>query len=300
MTPTVLWPSLSGITFLAAGVIAYRRDVRSASPSEGFGLVPLGPALVAAGLAAFAGEHFTIAAAIAALVPKWMPGRLFIAYVVGVAHLAAALSFVARRYVKWSSISLAVMFALFTLLMDVPSAMARPAPLAWMLAARQATFAMGALALFATVTLSESPQRTRTISMIARIWAGIVLVAYGVQHLLHPQLAPGVPSPVPTSAWVPFPQVIAYATGCLLVAFGVMMLVNRYGSTAAALSGVLMALLTVALYVPDFFLAANAQEQLKAINFTFDTLLFAGTMLVISKAISHTTSSPVAGRDGAD
>jgi uncharacterized membrane protein len=287
MTPGVFWPALLGVSFLAAGLVTYRRDFRGAAPRDAFALVPLGPVFVAAALAAFAGEHFTAATLLAALVPKWLPAHLFIAYFVGVAHLAAALSYVARRYIRWSTIGLAVMFGLFVLLMDLPAAIARPAILLnWILAARQATFAIGALALFATETRSGSPRASRTIATIARIWTASVLVFYGIHHLIHPEYTPGVPSPVVTAAWVPFPQLIACATGFLLIAFGIVMFVKRYASAAAALCGLLMVLLTLALYVPQFFLAANAQQQVVAINFVFDTLLFAGTVLVISKAIS--------------
>src|SRR6476646_7542876 len=111
--PAVFWPTLLGLLFLAAGTITYRRDLHAAGSREAFGLVVLGPTFVAAALAAFAGEHFTVASSLAQLVPKWMPARLFIAYFVGVAHLAAASSFVARKYVRWSSLCLAVMFGLF-------------------------------------------------------------------------------------------------------------------------------------------------------------------------------------------
>ena len=188
------------------------------------------------------------------------------------------------------------MFGLFVLLMDLPAAIARPTnPLNWSLAARQATFAIGALALFATETRSRSPQTSATIAMIARIWTASVLVFYGILHVVHPERTPGVPSPVLTAAWVPFPLLVAYATGALLIVFGVMMLVRRYASTGAALAGALMLLLTLALYVPPFFLAENAQQRVTAINFIFDTLLFAGTMLVISKAISDTESLTIPG-----
>jgi uncharacterized membrane protein len=248
----------------------------------------VGPALIAAALAAFAGEHFTASTSIAALVPEWLPARVFIAWFVGFAHLAAALSFVARRVMRWSTIALAVMFGLFVLLMDLPGAISRPADaFAWMLAARQATFAIGALALFATAAQSRSPQASRTIAIIARIWTGIVLVAYGIQHVLHPVYAPGVPSPVRTAAWVPFPSLLAYGTGLLLIAFGIMMLARKSASTAVALCGLLMTMLTVVLYGPQFFLAESVQEQITAVNFIFDTLLFAGTLLVISKAIAR-------------
>lgn len=296
MTPSVFWPTLLGLPFLAVGVVTYRRDFRTAARRDAFGLVALGPVFVAAALAAFAGEHFTAATSLATLVPKWLPARLFIAYFVGVAHLAAALSFVARRYIRWSSIGLAVMFGLFVLLMDLPAAIAHPATsITWILAARQTTFAIGALALFATETRSRSPQSSRTLATIARIWTAGVLVFYGIQHVIHPEFTPGVPSTVLTAAWVPLPLVIAYATGFLLIAFGIGMFVQRYASAAAALCGLLMVLLTLALYVPQFFLAGNVEQRVTAINFIFDTLLFAGTVLVISKAISDAESRTISG-----
>ena len=50
-----------------------------------------------------------------------------------------------------------------------------------------------------------------------------------------------------------------------------------------------MTVLTLALYVPQFFIAGDVQERVTAINFIFDTLLFAGTVLVVSRAISDSS-----------
>jgi uncharacterized membrane protein len=292
MPPTVYVPALLGVCFLVDGLITYRHDRRTSTARDAFGLAPFGPVFVAAALAAFAGEHFSAGPALATLVPKWMPARLFIAYFVGVAHLAAASSYVGRRLIRWSTICLAIMFGLFVLTMDLPGAMARPTvSLGWVLAARQATFAIGALALFATVTSVDASDSSRTIAAFARIWTACVLVFYGVQHLIHPEITAGVPSNVVTAAWVPFPLLISYATGVLLILFGLAMFVRRYAATSAALCGLLMSVLTLVLYVPQFFIATNAAKQVVAINFIFDTLLFAGTILVISKAISSSERS---------
>jgi uncharacterized membrane protein len=293
MIPVVFWPTLLGLSLLVAGIISYGRDFRAAAPPDEYKLAIFGPALIAGALAAFAGEHFTIASSIAAMVPKWLPARLFIAYLVGVAHLAAALSFVARRYIRWSAVCLAIMFGLFALLMDLPAAIAHPSVNAWILAVRQTTFAIGALALFAIETRTRWPDSSRAIATIARIWTAGVLVFYGIQHLAHPEYTPGVPSPVLTAAWVPLPTFAAYATGALLVIFGIMMFMRKYASTGAALCGWLMVLLTIVLYVPQFFLATNVEQRLTAINFVFDTLLFAGTVLVVSRAISSCASERV-------
>ena len=178
------------------------------------------------------------------------------------------------------------MFGLFVLLMDLPAALKRPeVRLFWSLAARQATFAIGALALFATVTHADRPRRAIVIATIARFWTAAVLVFYGMENFLFPKFAPGVPSTTPTAAWVPLPALIAYATGILLVALGVAMLFQKFASAAAARSGVLMTLLTVALYVPQWIMARDVAAQVTGINFVFDTLLFAGTMLVIARSI---------------
>jgi len=292
---TVLWATLLGLSFLVAGMITYRQGVRGVGSGEAFGLVAFGPVFVAAALAAFAGEHFTAAATLAGLVPRWLPARLFIAYFVGVAHLAAALSFVARRYVRLSAICLAVMFALFVLLMDLPAALAQPTKrIFWILAARQTTFAIGALALFGTTIMSRRPNVSTTVAAIARIWTATVLVFYGIDHVFHPEYTPGVPSSVLTAAWVPLPNAISYATGILLIGFGIAMFAEKYAAAAAARCGLLMVLLTLALYVPQFFLARSVAQRVVAINFVFDTLLFAGMMLVISRAILTTKSHAIA------
>jgi uncharacterized membrane protein len=292
---TVLWATLLGLSFLVAGMFTYRQDVRGVGSGEAFGLVAFGPIFVAASLAAFAGEHFTAAATLAALIPKWLPARLFIAYFVGVAHLAAALSFVARRYMRLSAICLAVMFALFVLLMDLPAALAQPTNrIFWILAARETTFAIGALALFGTNIMARWPNVSTTVAAIARIWTASVLVFYGVDHVFHPEYTPGVPSSALTAAWVPLPVAIAYATGILLIGFGIAMFAEKYAAAAAARCGLLMVLLTLALYVPQFFLARGVAQRVMAINFVFDTLLFAGMVLVISRAILTTKSRAIA------
>jgi uncharacterized membrane protein YphA (DoxX/SURF4 family) len=285
MNAAVFWPATLGILILVVGIVTYRADVAAPTSPGILRLTALGPVFVAAALAAFAGEHFTAAASLAQIVPKFMPAPLFIAYFVGVAHLAAAVSFVARRYVRVSSICLALMFALFVLLMDLPAAVMRPGNrIFWSLAAREATFAIGALALFAVVTSERRRHASVTIATIARIWTACVLVFYGIENILYPQLAPGVPSTAPTAAWVPAPHIIAYVTGALLVVCGVAMFVRTSAVSAAAWAGLLMTGLTVAIYVPQFFIAQSVADQVTAINFIFDTLLFGGMLLIVAAA----------------
>jgi len=281
----VFLPATLGILLLVAGIVTYREDVAAPTSSGIVRLTALGPVFVAAALAAFAGEHFTAASTLADLVPKYMPKPLYIAYFVGAAHLAAAVSFVARRYLRLSSICLALMFALFVSLMDIPAALAHPGDrMAWVLVARQATFSIGALALFGVVTSDSSPNAAATIGTIARMWAACVLVFYGVVNILYPQFSPGVPDTTPTAAWVPSPHIVAYGVGGILVLCGVAMFIRKSAPSAGAFAGLLMTVLAVGLYGRQFFIAGTSADKVIAINFIFDTLLFGGMILIIGAA----------------
>ena len=72
------------------------------------------------------------------------------------------------------------------------------------------------------------------------------------------------------------------------------MFVEKYAAAGAARAGLLMTVLTVGLYVPQFFIARDVAAHVTAINFIFDTLLFGGMMFVISTAISSGATRPIA------
>ncbi len=286
IAPAVFWPCALGSTFFAAGIYMYRRDLLDRSSRPSAGILALGPVFIAAALAAFAGEHFTVSQELLPMVPKWLPARLGIVYFVGVAHLAAALSFVTRRCLRWSTFLLGVMFALFVLLLHGPGAIRHPGiRIAWIVAVRETTYSLGALALFSIVVREQWPGVSKGLAAAARIWSGMVIVYYGVDHFLHPQFSPGVPDTKITASWVPLPHLLAYVTGILLIAFGIALVLKKSASTAAKFAGLLMLVLTVVLYLPEFFLAQGVSQQVEGINFVADTLLFSGTMLAIANAI---------------
>src|SRR6185312_2982347 len=79
--PVAFWPGALGLLLLIAGLITHWTEYRR-SARHPFDLTAFGPVFVGASLAAFAGEHFASAANLAQLVPRFLPGRLFIAYFV--------------------------------------------------------------------------------------------------------------------------------------------------------------------------------------------------------------------------
>jgi hypothetical protein len=69
----------------------------------------------------FGGAHFIYMNLTAPLVPKWLPpNQVFWGYATGLAFLAAGASLVTRLYCRLAAILLAVMLALFALLVHAP------------------------------------------------------------------------------------------------------------------------------------------------------------------------------------
>ena len=123
--------------------------------------------------------------------------------------------------------------------------------------------------------------------LFARIVTAIAAIFYGVQHFLHPASVPDIPLEKMTPSWVPFPSVWGYLAGAILLAAGIGLALNKQSRIAAASIGALMTVLTLFLYLLILILAhrGSAPEINEALNYVADTLLFAGTALVLASAL---------------
>ena len=284
VSPLILWPCLLGLAFLVIGLLYSRRELAAANGLDK--LIALGYVFVAAPLAAFAGEHLAGARFLMQGVPPWMPARLFWAYFVGFALLAAALSLSVKKYVRWSTPLLAAMFFLFVLMMDLPATIAQPHNrLLWTLALRETAFAGGALALTGFTMLQDKRRHAKTLISIARIFIGIPLIFYGIEHFLYPAFAPGVPLTKLTPPWVPLPFFWAYLVGAVLLVAGVAILLNKRSRIAATYAGLVMTVLTLLLYTPILAMVRQPSQIIGEVNYVADTLFFAGTVLFLAMAI---------------
>jgi len=290
MSAPVFWPAALGLSFLAVGLWMHRRElVDSVVPGESR-IRALAPLFVGAAIATFSGEHFTDAADLVRLVPQWLPLRIPITYLVGIALLAAGASLAAGVAVRWSAPLLSLLFGLFVLLIHLPNAIEHAGTrIFWIFPFREGTFAVGAFSIFVSETKPSWARRSGGFSLFARLWTAFVLVFFGIQHLGYPQFAPGVPSPRPTSSWVPLSHVVSYATGAILVVLGAAAVFKKTAVGAITWAGILMAVLTALIYVPDLFLAHGPGQPITAINFVADTLLFSGAVLAIGRAVLETT-----------
>jgi uncharacterized membrane protein len=83
-------------------------------------LIASGPYLFAASSVVFGIDHFLILDFIASLVPAWLPGHLFWAYLTGAAFVAAGISIAIKWLDQWAAFLLGTMFALWVLILHSP------------------------------------------------------------------------------------------------------------------------------------------------------------------------------------
>lgn len=274
----VFWPCCAGPLVLVTGLVSFRKEIAAASALDKLGT--LASVFVAASLAVFAAEHIAGARILVRLVPAWMPARLFWAYFVGFALLAASLSLTFQKIVRWSTLLLAIMFFLFVASIHIPNVITHPKDgIFWAVMLRDLGFSAGILAFAAHL------RQKRTLTNIGRLGFAIPVIFFGVEYFLRPQTAPGVPLEKLTPAWVPFPPLWAYLTGAILLASGTALLFNKRSKQAATAIGLTMTVITVVLYFPLLFMASGTSQIAEGFNYVADTLLFAGVALLLASAM---------------
>ena len=287
MNAEVWGMTIVGAIALVAGLVLVRARFGAASGADK--VLALGPVFEAVALAIFATEHFFEGRNMAPMVPHWLPWHLFWIYFVGAGLMAAAISFIAWRCVRWSASLLALFFFLVVATMDLPNlASSLHDRFFWILTARELCFGSGALVLAASVW----PREGRAGMVLARVGRGIVaavMVFYGVEHFFFPHNVPGVPLEKITPAWIPAPAAIAYFVGIVLLLAAVGLMLRPTIRVAAAGCGAVLVVLTALFYVPIFVSEFGTAQGLEGINYVGDTLLFAATVLLAGLAADRPT-----------
>jgi uncharacterized membrane protein len=287
------WMCSAALLFSVAGILTYRKDISAARSWDR--LLAWDCIFIAVPLAVFAPEHFGGPMGVPEMVPSWIPWHLFVAYFVGCSLFAAAASLTAKKFVRLSSTLLGLMFFLFVCLMHIPAALSNPTDrFGWTFALRDISFAGGAWALAALHSRNSSPQLSKWMILFSRIVIGIAAIFFAVVFFLHPNSAPGFPLEKMSPSWVPFPSLWGYLTGAILLATGIALTLNQKSRAAATSLGALMTVITLFLYLPIWILArrGTTPEIMEAINYVFDTLLYAGAALALASALPRDRSKP--------
>ena len=286
---TVVSMSAAGLAVLAAGVIT--RGSLLARGSFTDRAISLGRVFVAAPLATFGALHLSSAAGLKSMVPGYMPYPLFWVYLVGFALMATALSLIFNRLVFWSGLLAGGMFLAFVAMMDLPSVITgQHDRFAFALLARETVFGCSLLALAGSV----SPQASRWQKLVKPccIVFAVVAVFYGIEHFLHPEFLPGVPLEKLTPSWVPVPRFWGYLVGAVLVESGAELAIDRRAPDAAARLGVVLAAIVAVIYVPMLGPAHGTDQVIEVIDYIGDTLLYAGTALIVGEALRRKQAEP--------
>lgn len=268
----------AGVVALVAGLLLV--GPRFAAASGAGKVLVLGPVFEAVALAVFAAEHFLMAREMMGIVPRWLPGPLFWTYLVGVAWLAAAISLIAWRYVRWSAFLSAVLFLIIVVTIDLPSLPKEVHQrLFWTLTVRETAFAGGALVLAGSLC-PRGGWAGRALMQVGRFFVAGTFVFYAIEHFLFPRFVPGVPLEKLTPAWIPGATLIAYFVGATLLVAGPGLLIPRTREGAAAFAGTVLVLLTIFFYVPILVTEIRSPLGVEGVNYVGDTLLFAATALL--------------------
>jgi uncharacterized membrane protein len=287
---TVISTCSAGVVLLIIGVMGAKNDI-----AEGRGLnkvVALANLCFAAPLAVFSMEHFFDARSIMQLVPAFMPWHLFWTYVVGLGLLAASLSIATKILVRLSGLLFGIMMFTFVAMMDLPGALSTPHDrIAWVLLCRELSFGAGGWCLAAAAM--ERSRGAHSLAVIGRVIIGIAAIFYGFEHFLHPLQVPCVPLEKVMPGWIPGRVIIDYLTGAILVIAGACILLCKATRLAVTYLGSWIVLLVLVIYGPILIASMqdpNTATKVEGINYFFDTLLYAGTILALAKASQRNES----------
>ncbi len=284
---TVVSMCSAGILLFLVALWAAKTDMTQARGLDK--IVALSNLCFAIPLAVFGALHLSGVEFVLPLVPTYMPWRLFWAYFVGVALLAASLSIATKIQVRWSGLLFGFMMLLFVVTLDIKGALAHPRDrLVWTYVLREMSFAGGGWILAGNALREQGRGQSQSaLITVGRLIIAIAAIFYGIEHFLHPAGVPGVPLEKTTPPWIPARLLIDFLTGAILLIAGVSILLAKKTRMAATYLGAWILLLVLFIYGPILIASlADPSNDVKidGINYFADTLLFGGAILALASA----------------
>jgi uncharacterized membrane protein len=278
--------STAGLVLLVIGLWAAKSDIAQARGLDK--IVALNNLCFAIPLAVFGALHLADEKSLLALVPKYMPWRMFWVYFVGVALIAASLSIATKIQVRWSGLLFGIMMFLFVAMLHFPGAVKTGSRIIWTIVIRESSFGGGGWVL-AGIAMGGLRSKGKVLITVGRVLIAIAAIFFGVQHFLHPLGLPVVPLVKQMPTWVPARAFVDYLTGAFLIAAGVCFLLMLKARVAATYLGTWIVFLVLVMYGPVLIGALadpGAAVQVEGINYFADTLLFGGAILSLARAMT--------------
>src|SRR4029077_16882454 len=260
---TVVSMCSAGILLFLIALWAAKTDMARARGLDK--IVALSNLCFALPLAVFGSLHLSGVEFVLPVVPSYMPWRLFWAYFVGVALLAASLSIATKVQVRWSGLLFGIMM-LFVVTLDTKGPLAHPRDrFVWTYVLRESSFAGGGWILAGNALREQGRGRGQSaLITVGRLILAIAAIFYGIEHFLHPTGVPGVPLEKMMPAWIPARMLVGYLTGAILLIAGVSILLAKKTRLAATYLGTWILLLVLFIYGPILIASlANPSTDVK-------------------------------------
>ena len=201
--------------------------------------------LVAVSLVVFGVQHFIYGGFVATLVPAFMPGRLFWAYFVGVAFVAAAIGILTSMMARPAATMLGVMFFLFVVLLHIPRVIGKSSDGNEWTSGFVALAMCGGAWILASAAPLEEREKADPFLRVGRYFFALAFVAFGVQHFVYARYGAGLGPP-----WYLGRPLLAGLIGLIFVAVGAAIILGQKTHMAANLLGATLMLFLLLLYVP--------------------------------------------------
>ena len=238
-------------------------------------IISPGRIFIAISLVVFAIQHFLYANFVATLVPAWISGRLFWAYFVGVAFIAAAIGAVVPKMTRPAGILLGILFFLFVVTLHIPRIAAHSRDgNEWTSGFVALAMCGGAWILAGATSSKDERQSTVSFPKVGRYFFALAMLAFGVQHFINEKLTIRVGPP-----WFPGRPIWAYLTGAAFVLSGVAILLGQKARLAATLLGAILFLLFLFLHIPRILVNLHDPGPWTS---GFEILALCGSALVLA------------------
>ena len=206
--------------------------------------------------------------------------RIALAYFVGGCLFAAAASLIFRTLDWLAATLLGVMFVIFVTTMHVPGAIKTGEHYAWIVALRDLSFGGGAMAYAGALGVGRlrdgsswrHARPTHRRDGVRGVWRPALPAANA-----HARSAAAEGDACVAAG----ARAVGLRDGRARIAAGGFLLLNRQTREVAGALGLVIVAIVLVVYVPFVGVAVEGGEKLEALNYVWDTLLFAGAVLLV-------------------
>ena len=150
---------------------------------------------------------------------------------------------------------------------------------------RSLSFSGGPLALAASLTERWPARGTNVLATIARYFVAIPILFFSFEQFMHGNHVPGIPLEPVTPEWVYGHGIWTYLAAVVYLVAGTLLLVGKKTRAAATWVGMTVLFVELVVYAPIGVVERASLDN--GLNYVGDTLMFAGTVLLLAGAMER-------------